>query len=47
MIVLYEGIQKNWIGKFKTNTKINIPEIYQNILLKTNGFLYLIWFYMD
>jgi hypothetical protein len=38
MIVLYEGINSNWIEKFKNNTKINIPSIYQNLLLKINGF---------
>ena len=37
MIVLYEGITKSWINKFKTNTKIKIPEIYQDLLLKING----------
>ena len=38
MIVLYEGIVKNWIGKFKSNTKVNVPEMYQSVLLKINGF---------
>ena len=37
IIVLYEGITKSWINKFKTNTKIKIPEIYQDLLLKING----------
>jgi hypothetical protein len=37
MIVLFEGITKNWTNKFKTNTKIELPEIYKNTLLKMNG----------
>ncbi|GHS85135.1 hypothetical protein FACS1894103_6410 [Campylobacterota bacterium] len=38
MIELYRGIDGDWIEKFKNNTQIDIPHIYQNLLLQINGF---------
>lgn len=37
IVVLYEGVKKSWINKFKANTKIRIPKAYEKVLLNLNG----------
>ncbi|GHS87524.1 hypothetical protein FACS189487_03850 [Campylobacterota bacterium] len=36
-IKIYESVMQRWIYKFQEKNKIDIPEIYQNMLLKMNG----------